>query len=120
MHVCTSGGYTSRRTRTVRAVTESELCYLLKDDVQALYEPYPELRARLARFSGAARVVNDRLMAKVDLTRDQLQVRVWSTGASHRPEAANLLVTHTLCHNLQSCHCRSLLENSRRRTRRRV
>ena len=35
------------RTRTVRAVTESELCYLRREDVKALMKLYPALQIRI-------------------------------------------------------------------------
>lgn len=39
------------RTRTVKAVTESELCYLRRDDVKELMKVYPELQARIMSFA---------------------------------------------------------------------
>ena len=83
-----NGGHGALRTRTVRAVTESELCYLLKDDVHALYIPYPELHARLARFVSSSRVLNDRTIAKLDLTRNQMQVRAPPPHAASWPPPA--------------------------------
>lgn len=49
--------YSQLRTRTVTAVTESELCYLTDEHLLSLVEDYPELHARLNRFHtvGAAR-----------------------------------------------------------------
>ena len=41
------------RTRTVRAVTDSELCYLTSDDLEHMKSDYPELRARMNRFEKA-------------------------------------------------------------------
>lgn len=38
------------RRRTLTAVTDSELCYLNRDDVTMLRQEYPELDARLKRF----------------------------------------------------------------------
>ena len=45
-----------RRTRTVTAVIDSELCYLTYEDLQELQEEYPELKARLARFSNVGQM----------------------------------------------------------------
>ena len=42
------------RTRTVKSVTESELCYLRRDDVKEMMAEYPELKARIQRFSMAS------------------------------------------------------------------
>ena len=39
------------RTRTVRAVTECELCFLTRDEVADLRKRYPELDMRFRRFS---------------------------------------------------------------------
>jgi hypothetical protein len=49
------------RTRTVRAVTDSELCFLTHDDILTLNAKYPELKARLARFEKVGQM---RLTAK--------------------------------------------------------
>ncbi len=38
------------RRRTLKAVTDSELCYITRDDIMALRREYPELDARLKRF----------------------------------------------------------------------
>ena len=47
--------YTSgaeRRTRTVRSVTDStELCFITRSQMDELKDVYPELRARMNRFS---------------------------------------------------------------------
>ena len=42
-----------RRMRTVRATSKCELCFLTKDAVDRLRGQYPELNARVARFSRA-------------------------------------------------------------------
>ena len=39
------------RSRTVRAVVESELCFLRRDDLNALRRECPELMMKLRRFS---------------------------------------------------------------------
>ena len=38
------------RRRTLKAVTDSELCYLEREDILSLRQEYPELDARLKRF----------------------------------------------------------------------
>ena len=53
------------RMRTVRAVTDSELCFLTKGDVGHLLGDYTELRARLKRFSTTGMVVNAKRMRQV-------------------------------------------------------
>jgi hypothetical protein len=55
------------RMRTVRAVTDSELCYLTRDDIHSLYDNYPELKARMARFGATGRVLTDTAMKYVTL-----------------------------------------------------
>ena len=39
------------RTRTLVAVCECELCFITRAEVQSLCREYPELEARLQRFS---------------------------------------------------------------------
>ena len=46
--------YTSgaeRRTRTVKSVTETELCFITRAQMDKMKDRYPELRARMNRFS---------------------------------------------------------------------
>ena len=66
-------GSATLRTRTVRAVTDTELCYLRKEDVHELYDIYPELDARMKRFAAACRALNDKTIKKLDITRDALK-----------------------------------------------
>lgn len=58
--------------RTVRAVSDVELVYLSREDVHSLAGQYAELRARLQRFERSGRVVDRKLLQKVDLTKDEL------------------------------------------------
>lgn len=48
------------RTRTVVAVTDSDLCFLTREEIQDLTGQYPELEARLNRFTtiGKKRLLN--------------------------------------------------------------
>lgn len=43
------------RTRTVKAVTECELCYLPRDSIRELQALYPDLNAKLTKFSNIGR-----------------------------------------------------------------
>ena len=40
-------------------MTDSELCFLTRDDLTALREEYPELNARLKRFANVGNQVRD-------------------------------------------------------------
>lgn len=57
------------RMRTVQAVRDTELCYLTRSDVHGLYAAYPELRARMNRFASAGRVLTERALRALDLSR---------------------------------------------------
>eukprot|EP01048_Picozoa_sp_COSAG05_P011647 COSAG05_NODE_1112_length_5856_cov_11.397082_2_plen_976_part_00 len=61
------------RLRTVRAVTDSELCFLTKADVHSLYKDYSELKARMKRFGKAGEIVNDKRVRQMNLTRAELE-----------------------------------------------
>ena len=64
------------RTRTVKSVTESELCYLRRDDVKEMMAEYPELKARIQRFSMASSKRNsnpkNKLRRSQTLSRNEL------------------------------------------------
>ena len=68
---------TETRRRTVKAVTETELCYVTRDSIVEICEAYPELRARLSRFSNAAKPMNAKRLKRAGLTRTDL--RTFST-----------------------------------------
>ena len=53
------------RTRTVRAVTESELCFLTSEGLRELQPVYPELKARMTRFTNAGQMPNSKVMKKL-------------------------------------------------------
>jgi CRP-like cAMP-binding protein len=61
------------RMRTVRAVTDIELIYLSRDDVNTLCEQYAELRARMSRFEKSGRVLTKRALRKIDLSTEEVQ-----------------------------------------------
>ena len=71
-NVSYEGGSEMRR-RTVQAVTETELCYISRESVTEICVDYPELRARLHRFSNAAKPMNAKRLKKAGLTRMDLQ-----------------------------------------------
>ena len=56
------------RMRTVRAVTDLELIYLSRDDVNGLCEQYSELCARMSRFEKSGRVLTKKTLRKIDLS----------------------------------------------------
>eukprot|EP01050_Picozoa_sp_SAG11_P033062 SAG11_NODE_11047_length_787_cov_1.039244_1_plen_261_part_11 len=56
------------RTRTVTAVTESELCFITKNAVDDLKERYPELKARLNRFARAGMSVTKKRLQQMKMT----------------------------------------------------
>ena len=68
---------TETRRRTVKAVTETELCYVTRDSIVEICEAYSELRARLSRFSNAAKPMNAKRLKRAGLTRTDL--RTFST-----------------------------------------
>jgi CRP-like cAMP-binding protein/Ca2+-binding EF-hand superfamily protein len=61
------------RRRTVKAVIFTQLFYITRESVDQLAEDYLELRGRLMRFRSSARVMNDRELRKMDMSREQLQ-----------------------------------------------
>eukprot|EP01043_Picozoa_sp_COSAG02_P010971 COSAG02_NODE_397_length_23124_cov_439.255635_13_plen_965_part_00 len=63
---------TETRRRTVKAVTETELCYVTRDSIEEICQDYPELRARLLRFANAAKPMNAKRLKKAGLTRTDL------------------------------------------------
>jgi CRP-like cAMP-binding protein/Ca2+-binding EF-hand superfamily protein len=65
--------YMQLRMRTVKAMTRSQLCYITRDAVDELSEDYMELHARIARFRSSARVLNDRALRKLELSREHLK-----------------------------------------------
>ena len=84
-HLTTSTADTVR-TRTVTAVTECELCYLTRQSVMNLSVEYPELRARLQRFTRPKRKkkVEDSL-TKAELAKlGMLKIRVKRVGEHAR------------------------------------
>ena len=64
---------TEIRRRTVRAVTETELCFLSRGAVSELCEDYPELEARLKRFTQSGMGLNAKRLMKAGLTRTDLK-----------------------------------------------
>ena len=56
------------RMRTVRAVTDLELIYLTRDDVDLLCGQYAELRARMSRFEKSGRVITKKTLRTIDLS----------------------------------------------------
>lgn len=77
------------RMRTVRAVTDLELIYLSRDDVNALCEQYAELRARMSRFEKSGRVLTKKTLRKIDLSVEE--VKEMATGFKNK-----LQVTETV------------------------
>jgi CRP-like cAMP-binding protein len=61
------------RTRTVTAVTDSELCYITKKAIKKLKETYPELKARLMRFERAGSRVNAKRLTKLNISKEVMQ-----------------------------------------------
>lgn len=61
------------RMRTVTAVRDSDLCFLTRQDIQGLYNAYPELKARMARFASAGRVLDEKSLRLIDLNRAEVQ-----------------------------------------------
>ena len=55
------------RMRTVTAVQNCELCFLTREDIHGLYDVYPELKARMARFASTGRVLNEKELSAIDL-----------------------------------------------------
>lgn len=72
------------RTRTVTAVTNSELCYLTRDAIAELCIDFPELRARINRFRNSASVLNNSRLKKINMTREELQASVATYRANLR------------------------------------
>ena len=64
---------TEIRRRTVRAVTETELCFLSRGAVSELCDDYPELEARLKRFTQSGMGLNAKRLMKAGLTRTDLK-----------------------------------------------
>merc|ERR1712091_678965 len=55
------------RTRTVVAVSDCELCFITRDDIQMIGSMYPELEARLRRFKTIGkRRLNTKGLKQVD------------------------------------------------------
>ena len=85
------------RSRTVTAVTPCELCYLTRDAVMQLAIDYPELRARLLRFTRPLRQ-KKRVPLEESLTKDEIaklammKVRV-KKAANHGRELRRASVT---------------------------
>merc|ERR550537_805184 len=61
------------RTRTVTAVRSCEVCFLTRDAVTSLYGSYPELQARMMRFASSGRVLDERSLQKLDLSRPDIE-----------------------------------------------
>jgi CRP-like cAMP-binding protein len=53
----------------VTAVRDCEICFLTREDVHGLYGSYPELRARMSRFAGSGRILDDKALRALDLSR---------------------------------------------------
>ena len=64
------------RMRTVLAVTQTELCWITRDDVLSVCEDYPELQARIVRFRNSARVLTNRTLKKLGFTDRKSNVSV--------------------------------------------
>jgi CRP-like cAMP-binding protein len=60
------------RMRTVRAVANSELCFLTRNAVYELCDEYPELKARLLRFRNASSIINDKTLQRIGMSRAEL------------------------------------------------
>ena len=60
------------RMRTVRAVTNLDLIYLTRDDVDILCSQYAELRARMSRFERSGRVLTKKALRKIDMTKGEV------------------------------------------------
>lgn len=60
------------RSRTVTAVTDSELCYLTRDAIAELCVDFPELRARINRFQTSGAVLNNSRLKRMNMTREDL------------------------------------------------
>lgn len=61
------------RTRTVRAVSDVELCYITRDDVHQLSDQYAELKARMSRFSTGGKTLTKKHLRKIDMTKAELK-----------------------------------------------
>lgn len=71
------------RRRTVKAVTETELCYITRDSIADVCGDYPELQARLERFANAAKPMNAKRLKKAGLTRMDLRTFSTDCKSSH-------------------------------------
>ena len=74
------------RMRTVRAVTDVELCYITRDDVHELSDQYTELRSRMNRFGNSGRTITKKTLRKIDLTESEL--KELSSGFKDKVETA--------------------------------
>lgn len=74
------------RMRTVRAVTDVELCYITRDDVHELSDQYTELRSRMNRFGNSGRTITKKTLRKIDLTEEEL--KELSSGFKAKVETA--------------------------------
>ena len=74
------------RIRTVRAVTDVELCYITRDDVHELSDQYTELRSRMNRFGNSGRTITKKTLRKIDLT--EAELKELSSGFKVKAQAA--------------------------------
>ena len=87
------------RRRTLKAVTDSELCYINREDIQALRVEYPELDARLKRF---VNVGNIRLSKKNALGKLFPELAITESGMTKsqvEAEQRRLVGEYTSSHN---------------------
>ena len=61
------------RMRTVRAVTNSELCFITKDAMHEICDDYPELRARIQRFRNSATIINEKTLQRIGMTKEEME-----------------------------------------------
>ena len=65
------------RTRTVRAVTDCELCYITREAVRSVCDEYIELQARLQRYVPHPKPLNHNVVKMSFPTRDGADLLVW-------------------------------------------